>query len=390
MHVLLSCAVALRDVSPNPRRRLAEDSSPVPRWPRRLSAQLWAPATHPTPRNPGILASLRVIHGCEAPEARGKGRSFSPRILRARLGPHPAAGRKALQTLSTWGRPLPASQPLCLSPKPELQRQTSRQGWFPQQKPQRTVGRKLPWPRGLRKGTAGPAAPLRGPRHEGLSGTRLDRQQPGRAPTSTPTGPPWSAGCCQQSLHQAVVRLLPTPQAPCLALRRRPNPVSGSRLSGIRSLLLSPGSGQHMLASFLWTHTALSCGWNTAPHPGIPAPPGSLCPHRPSRCTLSQHPASFLRGHSTPPVRSAHDHFSPLSTVTSSRQDLRLSAPCCPAESSCSGGLTHRSLWDRKAVAGGLNLVPPPFVSSRPQLPCQPALQFLSSDDFSGSACLLP
>lgn len=44
-------------------------------------------------------------------------RSFSPRILRARLGPYPTAGRKPLQTLSTWGWPLPASQPSCLSPK---------------------------------------------------------------------------------------------------------------------------------------------------------------------------------------------------------------------------------------------------------------------------------
>ena len=30
-------------------------------------------------------------------------------------------------------------------------------------------------------------------------------------------------------------------------------------------------------------------------------------------------------------VRSVHNHFSPFSTVTSSRQDLRLSAPCCIA-----------------------------------------------------------
>lgn len=154
-------------------------------------------------------------------------RSFSPWILRARLGPHPLAGQKALRTLGRCRMPAScvhlwaasASFPAFLSFSQTRVTKTSRQGWFPQQKPQRRVGRKLPGPGGLRRGTARPAAPLRRPQHEGPSGTCLDRQQPGRAPTSTPTGPPWSAGCCQQSPHRAVVRLLPASQAPSLALR---------------------------------------------------------------------------------------------------------------------------------------------------------------------------
>lgn len=124
------------------------------------------------------------------------------------------------------------------------------------------VGRRLPWPGGLGRENTQPAAPVRGPWNERPSLMHLDPTTGGGTLTSTLTGPPRPAGCSQQCTPGALVRLLPSPQAPGLALRHRPDPVSRlPPLCGIWSPQSSPGSRQHPLASFLWTQAALSCGW---------------------------------------------------------------------------------------------------------------------------------
>ena len=234
-----------------------------------------------------------------------------------------------LPALGTWWRPLPASQTSCLSPKPELERQTDiHRTVLPTAETSEYGGKKAPLAGGLGEGERPACGSSAGPTGQGAvtdaSGSDNSREEPPLLRQHVPRG-------LQSALSRVYTR------GHGQATSQSPGAWPGSE-TWIRSCVWAPPVLRDLVPEALSGLPAaptafLSFSGLTGPFPVAelgstsldPTSSGKPLPTPPFPLHTLTHSAAFLWGQPTPRVRSVHNHLSPHSTVTPSQQDLRLS-----------------------------------------------------------------